>query len=126
MVRWIPESEGILSHWELVWVERRLRACREAGLRVRAIAAKADSLADDYLDRIRENRGRADLSPWEFCQQVSHALDLSPGMKKIVLAAKIGCNVSTINRAHDMAEWHLLWPSQSGSARNWLKTKRGG
>ena len=24
------------------------------------------------------------------------------------------------------AEWHLLWPSQSGSARKWLKAKRGG
>ena len=24
------------------------------------------------------------------------------------------------------AEWHLLWPCQGGSARKWLKAKRGG
>ena len=23
-------------------------------------------------------------------------------------------------------EWHLLWPIQGGSARKWLKAKRGG
>ena len=102
-VRWVPGSEGMPGHWELVCGERRLRACREAGLRVSAIEAKDDSAADDYLDRIRENRGRADLSPWEFCQQVRHALVRPPGMKKIELAAKIGCNVSMISRAADMA-----------------------
>lgn len=103
MVRWVPEFEGVPAHWELVWGERRLRACRETGISVRAIEAKTDSPAEDYLDRIRENRGRADLSPYEFCQQVRHALDRPPGMKKIELAAKIGCNVSTISRAADMA-----------------------
>lgn len=102
-VRWVPDSEGVPGHWELVWGERRLRACREAGLRVSAIVAKDDSSADDYLDRIRENRGRADLTPWEFSQQVRHALERPPGMTKVALAAKIGCNVSTISRAHDMA-----------------------
>lgn len=102
-VRWVPEFNGVPAHWELVWGERRLRACREAGLRVSAIVAKDESSADDYLDRIRENRGRVDLSPWEFCQQVRHALETPPGMKKIALAAKVGCNVSTISRAHDMA-----------------------
>ena len=104
MVRWVAESDGVPAHWELVWGERRLRACRGIGVSVRAIVAKADSPAEDYLDRIRENRGRADLSPWEFCQQVRHALDCPPGMKKIELAAKIGCNVSTISRAADMAK----------------------
>ena len=103
MVRWVAESEGVPAHWELVWGERRLRACRDTGVSVRAIEAKTDSPAEDYLDRIRENRGRADLSPWEFCLQVRHALDRPPGMKKIELAAKIGCNVSTISRAADMA-----------------------
>ena len=103
MVRWVAKSEGVPAHWELVWGERRLRACRDTGVSVRAIEAKADSPAEDYLDRIRENRGRADLSPWEFCQQVRHALDQPPGLKKIELAAKIGCSVSTISRAYDMA-----------------------
>jgi len=103
MVRWVAESKGVPAHWELVWGERRLRACRDIGVSVRAIEAKADSPAEDYLDRIRENRGRADLSPWEFCQQVRHALDQPPGLKKIELAAKIGCSVSTISRAYDMA-----------------------
>lgn len=102
-VRWIPELNGVPGHWELVWGERRLRACREAGLRVSAIVAKDDSSADDYLDRIRENRGRADLTPWEFSQQVRHALERPPGMRKIELASRIGCNVSTISRANDMA-----------------------
>ena len=102
-VRWVPESEGVPGHWELVWGERRLRACREAGRPVRAIVAKPDSQAEDYLDRIRENRGRADLTPWEFSQQVRHALERPPGMRKIELASKIGCNVSTISRANDMA-----------------------
>jgi len=102
-VRWVPESEGMSGHWELVWGERRLRACREAGKPVRAIVAKTDSQEEDYLDRIRENRGRADLTPWEFSQQVRHALERPPGMRRIELAAKIGCNVSTISRASDMA-----------------------
>ena len=78
MVRWVAESDGVPAHWELVWGERRLRACRDTGVSVRAIEAKADSPAEDYLDRIRENRGRADLSPWEFCLQVRRRLASEP------------------------------------------------
>ena len=104
MVRWIVESAGVAAHWELVWGERRLRACREARVLVSAITAKTVASAmDDYLDRIRENHGRSDLSPWEFGQQVKYALEQPPGMRKSELALKIGCSLAMISRAHAMS-----------------------
>lgn len=87
----------------LVFGERRLRACREAGLKVRAVVREATDSSVDYLDRMRENSGRADLAPIEFALQVQHMIDGPAQMKKIELSSKLGISLATISRAYDLA-----------------------
>ena len=101
-VRKVFDAEGGWIY-VLVFGERRLRACREAGLLVRAVVREASDPAVDYLDRMRENSGRADLAPIEFALQVRHMIDGPAQMKKIELSSKLGISLATISRAFDMA-----------------------
>ena len=50
-------------------------------------------------------------------QVLNHALTVDPEVLSTDEAAQL---------KKAKAEWHLLWPFQSGSARKWLKAKRGG
>jgi len=95
-----PEGGWI---YVLVFGERRLRACREAGLKVRAVVREITDSSVDYLDRMRENSGRADLAPIEFAIQVQHMIDGPARMKKIELSSKLGISLATISRAYDLA-----------------------
>lgn len=101
-VRKVFDSEGGFIY-VLVFGERRLRACREAGLLVRAVVRQATDPSVDYLDRMRENSGRADLAPIEFALQVRHVIDGPAQMKKIELSSKLGISLATISRAYDLA-----------------------
>ncbi len=101
-VRKVFDSDGGWIY-VLVFGERRLRACRAAGLLVRAVVREATDPAVDYLDRMRENSGRADLAPMEFALQVQHMIDGPAQMKKIELSSKLGISLATISRAYDLA-----------------------
>lgn len=89
--------------YELVYGERRLRACIHARILVRAIVSTHRESDDSFLKRMRENRGRADLAPLEFGRQVKHVLDGDPSLARGSLADQLGCSVSLISRAYDLA-----------------------
>lgn len=91
------------ARYLLVSGERRLLASKAARLPVRAMVMASAEPTHDCLDRLRENLGRADLSPWEFSQQVRHAL-LTTQMEQSDLAKVLGVSLSKVNRAADLGE----------------------
>lgn len=91
------------ARYLLVSGERRLLASKAARLPVRAMVLASAEPTHDCLDRLRENLGRADLSPWEFSQQVRHAL-MTTKMEQSDLAKALGVSLSKVNRAADLGE----------------------
>lgn len=87
----------------LVSGERRLIASKAGRLPVRAMVMASAEPTHDCLDRLRENLGRADLSPWEFSQQVRHAL-MTTRMEQSDLAKALGVSLSKVNRAADLGD----------------------
>lgn len=98
------EAAGSEATYELVYGERRLRACMKAGIKVRAIVSTPLLGKTAQLDTLLENRCREDLSPYEFGRQVSHVLGAPNAMSLRQLSALIGCNQSLVSRARDLAE----------------------
>jgi ParB family transcriptional regulator, chromosome partitioning protein len=62
------------DEFEIVWGRRRTRACLELGFQVAAIVEELDDL-EAFKQMERENRSRADLSPWEQGVMYKDALD---------------------------------------------------
>ncbi len=85
--------------YELVFGERRLRACRDARVQVLAIVARPADGLEDYLDRIRENLAGEDLAACEFAKQVGHVLAQPNPPKHAELALRLGISASQISRA---------------------------
>jgi ParB family chromosome partitioning protein len=85
--------------YELVFGSRRTRACRDLGLRVRAVIDDGLSDQDLYVQMQRENRGRANLSAWEQGVSYRRALDegLFPSARR--LAEVIGVDQSNLSKA---------------------------
>ena len=102
LARLLSTPEGGFTH-ELTYGARRHRACLEASLPLRAIVDGDKSLAASFLETVRENQNRADLSPWEFGRQMKFALDqgLFTSIRRI--AAALGRNISDISRAIQLA-----------------------
>lgn len=98
-VRLIP---GTPDRYVLISGERRLRACRLAQVPVLALIAAEGSVADDGLNRLRENTGRQDLSPWETAQQVKALQFQLQPIKNYELAALLGVSASMVSRAFDL------------------------
>lgn len=89
--------------YRLIHGERRMRACSLAGLPVRAIIAPPGTESEDCLDQMRENLGRRDLSPYEFGQQVRHAMETLQPITRTALATRLGTSLSRVSRALDIA-----------------------
>ena len=102
LARLLSTPEGGFTH-ELTYGARRHRACLETGLPLRAIVDDDKSRVTSFLETVRENQNRADLSPWEFGRQMKFALDqgLFPSIRRI--AAALGRNISDISRAIQLA-----------------------
>lgn len=102
LVKLLPIAEGEFTH-ELTYGARRHRACLEANLPLRAIIDGDTSAVASFLETVRENQNRADLSPWEFGRQMKFALDqgLFPSIRRI--SAALGRNISDISRAVQLA-----------------------
>lgn len=97
------DSEGKTRH-ELVFGERRLRACRVENVSVRAMVMQERSGTGKALLRLSENRGRRELLPLEFGRQVKAVLDdHSSGLDKRRLAAILGCSPGHVGRAYFLA-----------------------
>ena len=89
-VRPVDGVEG--ARYEVVFGHRRLRACRELGLPVLAMVdseVKDDVTLFALMDR--ENRERADLSPYEQGQAYKRALDagLFPSRRRLAEALEV-------------------------------------
>lgn len=100
-VRRLTSSEGGASY-EIVFGHRRWRACKELGLKVAAIIAELSD-AELFVEMDRENRARADLSPWEQGVMYKRALDeqLYPSLRQ--LAQAVGASAGPVSQAIQLA-----------------------
>lgn len=101
-VRLVAEPDG--SHrYYLVYGERRVRACRNAGLRVRAIVLPTLSATEHGLQRIRENASRKRLAPLELGRQLAHLLASDARLTQRQLAQHLGRGEDQISKALQLA-----------------------
>jgi ParB family chromosome partitioning protein len=93
-------SAGIL--YEIVYGHRRHAACLELGVPVNAVI-QARSDRELFEDMERENRERADLSPYEQGAMYLHALreGLYPSMRQ--MGEALGANISAVSKACALA-----------------------
>ncbi len=96
----VRRIEGSSTTFELVFGERRLRACADVGVDVLAMIVVADTEVDAAIARLRENLGRADLAPYEFAQQVGTVLSRPGAPLHADLAFRLGVSASQISRAN--------------------------
>jgi ParB family chromosome partitioning protein len=103
-VRTIPDAAPGAAEFEIVYGHRRHRACLELGIPVFALVQSDMKDADLFVEMERENRERADLSPWEQGVMYARALEqgLFPSAKQ--LAAAIDRDMSNISRAMALAK----------------------
>ena len=105
-VRALTEAERQANpdqRYELISGERRLRACIECELPVRAVITTVPQMKNFGMDALMENLHRENLSPFEFGQQIRHVLATDSTLSFRRLATKLGCNVSNVSRAIDIA-----------------------
>lgn len=101
-VRLVIEPDG--SHrYYLVYGERRVRACRNAGLRVRATVLPTLSATEHGLQRIRENASRKRLAPIELGRQLAHLLASDARLTQRQLAQHLGRGEDQISKALQLA-----------------------
>jgi ParB family chromosome partitioning protein len=67
-------DEGGAAVYEIAYGHRRHRCCLELGLKVAAVVEEMSDI-ELFGQMERENRGRANLSPWEQGVMYKHALD---------------------------------------------------
>lgn len=96
-----PEQDG--PQFEIVFGHRRHQACLELGLPVLALVDNMDERGL-FVEMDRENRSRADLSPWEQGCIYRRALDagLFPSNRR--LADAVGADLGNVGRALALAD----------------------
>ncbi len=121
-VRPLPGHDG---EYEIVFGHRRHRACFELGLPVLAVLSDLHD-SEMWLQMERENRARADLSPYEQGMHYQHALDagLFPSNRK--LAEAIGVDLGQVGKVLALARLHddivAAFKSPADIQVNWSKT----
>lgn len=98
----VRRVEGVPDEYEVVYGRRRLRACRDLGLRVNAIIEQLDDV-QLFIEADRENRKRADLTPWEQGAMYKHALDAGLFSSQRQMAAKLGVSSGNLSVAIQLA-----------------------
>lgn len=90
------------ARYEIVFGHRRHEACRQLGL---PVLAMVDNLNDRalFVEMDRENRVRADLSPWEQGVMYARALDKGLFASARQLAAALGVDASNLGKALALA-----------------------
>lgn len=88
--------------YEIVFGHRRHRACLELGIPVLALIEETTEQRL-FVDMDRENRQRADLSPWEQGVMYAKALDKGLFPSNTQLAAAIGRSAGDIGKAIALA-----------------------
>ena len=95
-------NPGEGPHYELVFGHRRYEACRQIGLPVWAVVENLDDRAlIEEMDR--ENRGRADPSPWEQGMTYLRALEKGVYPSNRQMAAALGVDISNLGKALALA-----------------------
>lgn len=97
-------GEGGQVRYQLVYGSRRLRACKELGVKVKAVAEAVDDDRGLYLQMVGENRGRMGLSPWEQGRSYHHALRKGLFKTQTELVAAAGLDQSNVSKAMRIAE----------------------
>lgn len=89
--------------YEIVFGHRRHEACRQLGL---PVLAMVDNLDDRtlFIEMDRENRDRADLSPWEQGVMYQRALDSGLFPSNRQLATAIGIDPSNLGKSLALAK----------------------
>ncbi|MEJ8825104.1 ParB/RepB/Spo0J family partition protein [Variovorax humicola] len=100
-VRPTKSGEGVA--YEIVFGHRRHEACRQLGLPVLAVV---DNLDDRtlFVEMDRENRERADLSPWEQGVMYLKALDQGLFASNRQLATALGIDPSNLGKSLALAK----------------------
>lgn len=88
--------------FEVVYGRRRLRSCLELGLQVAAIVEDMDDV-QLYKEMERENRNRADLSPWEQGVMYKDALDAKLFPSQRQMAATLNVSQTNLSMAIALA-----------------------
>lgn len=91
------------EHFEIIFGHRRHRACAELGLPVLSLI-EGLSDADLFKQMDRENRARADLSPWEQGRMYRQALDDRLFSSREQLARELGIDPGNLSKALRLAE----------------------
>lgn len=101
-VRPVGDGDGKGAIYEVVYGHRRLEACRQLGLPVLAVI---DNLDDRtlFMEMERENRERADLSPWEQGVMYARALDCGLFSSNRQLANALGVDHSNLGKSLALA-----------------------
>ena len=89
--------------FEIVFGHRRHRACAELGLPVLAMVEELSD-AELFKQMDRENRARADLSPWEQGAMYRQALDDKLFSSREQLARELGVDAGNLSKALRLAE----------------------
>ncbi|NDY93534.1 ParB/RepB/Spo0J family partition protein [Ideonella livida] len=100
--RILGSTPGDAAQYEIAFGHRRHRACLELGIPVAAVVQSMTD-AELFAEMDRENRERANLSPWEQGVMYKRALDtgLFPSLRK--LAAALGVQVGNASTAIQLA-----------------------
>ncbi|WP_371435056.1 ParB/RepB/Spo0J family partition protein [Polaromonas sp.] len=93
-------GDGI--EYEVVFGHRRLEACRQLGLPVLAVVDNLDDRAL-FVEMDRENRERADLSPWEQGVMYARALDQGLFASNRQLATALNIDLSNLGKSLALA-----------------------
>lgn len=101
-VRRMPAAGDAQELYEVVYGRRRLRACLELGFEVAAIIEEMDEIAL-FKEMERENRNRADLSPWEQGVMYKDALDAKLFASQRQMSAALNVSLSNLNTALALA-----------------------
>lgn len=118
----VPSSSTV--DYEVVFGSRRHRACLELGLPVSAQIQDATDI-ELFLEMERENRARADLTPYEQGLHYKRALDQQLWSSQRKLAEALGLPQSTVSTAITLASLPepvvLAFPSPLSLQFRWAK-----
>lgn len=103
LVRRILPTDASGIEFEVIYGERRLRACQEAGVQVQVIISSEIDDAGNFFETVRENQCRVDLSPWEIGCQAKFVLETKLCANQTRLASEFGCSKSRISEAIQLA-----------------------
>lgn len=102
-VRPLTAASGTQEQFEIIFGHRRHRACAELGLPVLALIDEVSD-AELFKQMDRENRARADLSPWEQGRMYRQALQERLFGSREQLSRELGIDPGNLSKALRLAE----------------------